>query len=99
VVQRALGQEGKVQTRMKVEAAIGILTPAGVVYHVRSDAQANDFGTRTEGGMSLRCRACSHDFRPTFDMQDLAPCACPRCGKREAWPLWKCHTRGPTGAR
>ena len=42
----------------------------------------------------LRCRSCGADFRASLSLVQPPPFKCPRCGKIDAWNLWRCNDCG-----
>ena len=78
---------------VKVIVAVVIIVLAVVLYVVRSGdstpvTQRTDFNTR------LKCLDCGHDFGAVLQLKDEPPFPCPKCGKTEAWYLWKCNECG-----
>ncbi len=77
----------------KIVLAVGVIVLAGVVYWMRSGT-SNTLSSRMSHNAALRCRACSQTFTTELGVADLPPFVCEKCGKKDAWKLWKCNACG-----
>jgi len=79
---------------VKIGASIAITVVAVVLYVVQARNAPNDISSRTDFHAVLECLACGHEFDAHLGVDDLPPYACAKCGKREAWFVWKCGKCG-----
>jgi predicted RNA-binding Zn-ribbon protein involved in translation (DUF1610 family) len=78
----------------KIGVSVALIVAAVVIYVVRSRGAANDITSRTSFNAVVMCRACGARSDVTLDVTDVPPYKCPKCGKREAWGMVKCHHCG-----
>lgn len=77
----------------KITLAVVLLVAAGSLYFLRT-GNANDLANRTDFNAALRCQVCKASFNAQVEVAEDPPYGCEKCGKREAWPLWKCTSCG-----
>ena len=78
---------------VKITGSIAIIVLAGVLYYVRSSGSANDL-ISTEYNALLKCRSCGNEFKAMLNVEESAPYACSKCGKKAAWSMYKCNDCG-----
>lgn len=81
-------------TQAKIGIAVGLLLVAGLLYFLRAGNETNDLTSRTEYNARIKCRSCAAESKVELNVADMPPFACDKCGKTEAWKLFRCNACG-----